>query len=240
MEYAHERGIVHRDLKPANVKVTNDDAVKVLDFGLAKTMQAETALVTTITSPTLSQMATQAGMLLGTAAYMSPEQARGKVVDRRADIWAFGCVLYEMLTGKMVFGGGAVTDTLAAVLPRGTGLVAATCGDAGPRSGAVAALLAERCEAAIAVYWRCAYFARRVLSGAPDPTLVGMEQTAVPLWRRALPWALFGATAVALGLLAWAPWHRGQRARARRARPFSDPPTGKDDHDDHWHIRALP
>ncbi len=106
MEYAHERGIVHRDLKPSNVKVTSDDAVKILDFGLAKTMQAETASGDAITSPTLSQMATQAGMLLGTAAYMSPEQARGKAVDRRADIWAFGCVLYEMLTGKMVFGGG--------------------------------------------------------------------------------------------------------------------------------------
>lgn len=116
LEYAHERGIVHRDLKPSNVKVTADDAVKILDFGLAKTMQAEAAFGDATTSPTISEMATRSGVLLGTAAYMSPEQARGKLVDRRADIWAFGCVLYEMLTGKMVFGGGTVTDTLAAVL----------------------------------------------------------------------------------------------------------------------------
>ena len=98
------------------MKVTSDDAVKIFDFGLAKTMVAETAFGDATTSPTLSQMATQTGMLLGTAAYMSPEQARGKLVERRADIWAFGCVLYEMLTGKMAFGGGAITDTLAAVL----------------------------------------------------------------------------------------------------------------------------
>ncbi len=116
LEYAHERGIVHRDLKPANVKVTNDDAVKVLDFGLAKAMEGDTASVDIATSPTLSRLATMQGVLLGTAAYMSPEQAKAKPVDRRADIWAFGCVLYEMLTGKMAFSGETVTDTLAAVI----------------------------------------------------------------------------------------------------------------------------
>jgi hypothetical protein len=115
LEYAHERGIVHRDLKPANVKVTNDDAVKVLDFGLAKAVECDASSVDIATSPTITRM-TQAGVLLGTAAYMSPEQARGKAVDRRADIWAFGCVLYEMLTGKMAFQGESVTDTLAAVI----------------------------------------------------------------------------------------------------------------------------
>jgi serine/threonine protein kinase len=116
LEYAHERGIVHRDLKPANVKVTRDDAVKVLDFGLAKALEGDAASIDISTSPTISRLATQAGVLLGTAAYMSPEQAKGKVVDRRADIWAFGCVLYEMLTGQMAFRGEAVTDTLAAVI----------------------------------------------------------------------------------------------------------------------------
>src|ERR1700733_11600958 len=116
LEYAHERGIVHRDLKPANVKVTSDDAVKVLDFGLAKAVQGEASEVDISSSPTMSRMATLAGVLLGTAAYMSPEQAKGKPVDRRADIWAFGCVLYEMLTGKMAFRGESVTDTLAAVI----------------------------------------------------------------------------------------------------------------------------
>jgi len=116
LEYAHERGIVHRDLKPANVKLTKDDAVKVLDFGLAKAAEGDAASVDIATSPTVGQMATQAGVLLGTPAYMAPEQARGKVVDRRADIWAFGCFLYEMITGKMAFRGETVTDTLAAVI----------------------------------------------------------------------------------------------------------------------------
>jgi eukaryotic-like serine/threonine-protein kinase len=116
LEYAHERGIVHRDLKPANVKVTNDDAVKILDFGLAKAIEGDASSIDISTSPTISHMVTQAGVLLGTAAYMSPEQAKGRPVDRRADIWAFGCVLYEMLTAKMAFGGETVTDILAAIV----------------------------------------------------------------------------------------------------------------------------
>jgi eukaryotic-like serine/threonine-protein kinase len=116
LEYAHERGIVHRDLKPANVKVTSDAAVKILDFGLARAVKGDGSATDVANSPTLSQMATQAGILLGTAAYMSPEQAKGKPVDRRTDIWAFGCVLYEMLTGKMAFRGEAVTDVLAAII----------------------------------------------------------------------------------------------------------------------------
>jgi eukaryotic-like serine/threonine-protein kinase len=116
LEYAHERGVVHRDLKPANIKISRDDSVKILDFGLAKAVQGEASEVDAAKSPTLTHMATQAGILLGTAAYMSPEQAKAKPVDRRADIWAFGCVLYEMLTGKHAFPGETVTDTLAAVI----------------------------------------------------------------------------------------------------------------------------
>ena len=115
-EYAHERGIIHRDLKPANLKVVGNDTVKVLDFGLAKAMDSELSAEDLSNSPTLSRLATQAGVLLGTAAYMSPEQAKGKPVDRRADIWAFGCVLHEMLTGTMAFQGDTTTDTLATVI----------------------------------------------------------------------------------------------------------------------------
>jgi serine/threonine protein kinase/Tol biopolymer transport system component len=116
LEYAHDRGIVHRDLKPANVKVTPDGMVKILDFGLAKALEGEAVAGDPSRSPTLSRLATQAGIVLGTAAYMSPEQAKGKSVDRRTDIWAFGCVLYEMLTGKHAFDGETVTDVLAAVV----------------------------------------------------------------------------------------------------------------------------
>ncbi|HEV2350942.1 MAG TPA: protein kinase [Terriglobia bacterium] len=116
LEFAHERGIIHRDLKPANIKITPDGAVKVLDFGLAKAFVAEDSSSGISNSPTISIAATQAGMILGTAAYMSPEQAKGKKVDRRADIWAFGCVCYEMLTGKKIFEGETTSDVLAAVI----------------------------------------------------------------------------------------------------------------------------
>jgi len=117
LEAAHEHGVIHRDLKPANVKVREDDTVKVLDFGLAKAFDpAATSSAEALNSPTLTMRATQLGLVLGTAAYMSPEQAKGKSVDRRADIWAFGAVLYEMLSGKRPFEGDDISDTLAAVL----------------------------------------------------------------------------------------------------------------------------
>jgi eukaryotic-like serine/threonine-protein kinase len=194
LEYAHERGIVHRDLKPANIKVTKDDAVKVLDFGLAKALEGDIQSQEISTSPTISHMATQAGILLGTAAYMSPEQARGKSVDRRADIWAFGCVLYEMLTGKATFAGETVSDTLAAVIkdePNWARLPAGT--------PARVRVLLQRClqkdpkqrlrdigDARIAL--------EEVLAGAPEP----LSETAEPPWRSVLPWVLFAAALVVL------------------------------------------
>jgi serine/threonine protein kinase/Tol biopolymer transport system component len=116
LEAAHEKGIIHRDLKPANVKSTPEGKVKVLDFGLAKAFAGDTSTEDMNNSPTLSMAATMQGVILGTAAYMSPEQARGKAVDKRTDIWAFGCVLYELLTGKQAFHGEDVTDILAAVV----------------------------------------------------------------------------------------------------------------------------
>ena len=204
LEYAHERGIVHRDLKPANIKVTPEGTVKVLDFGLAKALENETAAADISSSPTMSRLATQAGMILGTAAYMSPEQARGKPADRRVDIWAFGCVFYEMLTGKMAFNGETVSDTLASIIkevPDWTQL---------PSNTPVRVrVLVQRClqkdgrqrlqaigDARIAI--------DEVLSGAEDPIFAkaapqstAPEQSRIPAWRRALPWILAASMALA-------------------------------------------
>ncbi len=121
LDAAHEHGIVHRDLKPANIKLTPEGRVKVLDFGLAKALDpaaGSRAPLDATNSPTVTSLGTATGVILGTAAYMSPEQARGRSVDKRADIWAFGCVLYELLAGRRAFEGDTVSDTMAAVLTR--------------------------------------------------------------------------------------------------------------------------
>ena len=118
LEAAHEKGIVHRDLKPPNIKITPDGVVKVLDFGLAKAASGDAAPVDLTQSPTPTVGGTQEGIILGTAAYMSPEQARGQTADKRADVWAFGVVLYEMLTGRQAFEGETTSDVLAKVIER--------------------------------------------------------------------------------------------------------------------------
>lgn len=203
LEYAHERGIVHRDLKPANIKVTSDDAVKVLDFGLAKALQADATATDISSSPTLTRMATQAGIILGTAAYMSPEQAKGKNVDRRTDIWAFGCVLFEMLTAKPAFAGETVTDVLAAVVraePDWSQLPSSTpahirvllrrCLQKDPRQR-----LRDIGDARISL--------EEVLSGAQES--FSSAGVSFPFLRRGLPWAVSGLLAGALVcvLLLW-------------------------------------
>lgn len=207
LEYAHNRGIIHRDLKPSNIKLRADGAVKILDFGLAKALEGEVTEEESQNSPTLSAAATRAGLLLGTAAYMSPEQARGKRVDRRADIWAFGCVLYEMLTGRGTFSGETTSDILACVIraePDWAALPASTTPrirelllrclqkDARQRLQAIG-------DARIAI--------EEILSGSRSTSEAGTGGTAPNVWQGRIGWALLGLGlalgAAGAGLIAW-------------------------------------
>jgi len=217
LEAAHGQGIIHRDLKPANIKVRADGTVKVLDFGLAKALDpraSSPAAATLANSPTLTTpAATLAGVILGTAAYMSPEQARGKVVDKRTDIWAFGCVLYEMLTGARPFSGDDVTDTIAAVVradPDWSKLPSET-------PTAIRRLLRRCLEKDRMRRLRDAADARLEIDDALNP-LAGdanmvhaaapASETVVAGWQRVLPWAGISALGVALMLVLWGPWRR--------------------------------
>jgi serine/threonine-protein kinase len=199
LEAAHEKQIIHRDLKPANVKLTPKGTVKVLDFGIAKVL--ETRGISGPQAPSLTTPAmTQAGILLGTAAYMSPEQARGKTVDRRADIWAFGCLLYEMLTGQPAFGGEDVPITLARVLAHGTDMDSLP-GVISPAVRHTIALCLEKDPKK-----RIADISdvRLALQGKFEPPLAQLAQHAVaqPLWRRVLPLAATAAVAAVVAALA--------------------------------------
>ena len=194
LEEAHEHGIIHRDLKPANIKVTPDGKVKLLDFGLAKALEgdaSDSAANSQLShSPTMSRHMTEAGMIMGTAAYMSPEQARGKTVDKRADIWAFGVVLFEMLTGERLFAGETVSDVLAGVLKSEIDFQVLRA-----EVPAQVRTLLRRCLARdVKMRLRDMGEARVLLSGQLDPTVVEASSPAAARpsvsWRLALPWAL--------------------------------------------------
>jgi serine/threonine protein kinase len=221
LEYAHERGIIHRDLKPANVKITPEGSVKVLDFGLAKVLDEDHVAATGADSPTLTLGHTRAGVILGTAAYMSPEQAVGKTADRRSDIFSFGAVLYEMLTGVRAFTGDSAPEILAAVVkddPDWSKLPAMT-----PR--AVRELL-RRCltkdrKQRLQAIGEARIVLENPTRDEPAGAVIAAEPKRSWLWPAVA--ALFILTSAALGVVAWKYFHPAPPHLVK----FSFPPPGK-------------
>jgi serine/threonine-protein kinase len=210
LEAAHEQGIIHRDLKPANIKVRSDGTVKVLDFGLAKALEpAGASSVNATTSPTLSLHATMAGVILGTAAYMSPEQARGKAVDKRADIWAFGAVLFEMLTGRRAFAGENITDTIVSVVSKEPDWGALPAPTPMGLRRVLTRCLKKDSKARMRDIGEARLQIEELISGASDEMSTTSPVTPRSARAHALTSTLAASTlAFAIACLAlWAPWH---------------------------------
>ena len=209
LEAAHEQGVIHRDLKPANVKVKEDGQVKVLDFGLAKALEGGDSEEDVGNSPTLSIAATQAGMILGTAAYMSPEQARGQKADKRSDVWSFGVVLFEMLTGKRLFTGDTISDVLAAVLRAEADWDALPEDTPPPIRKLLRRCLTRERKQRLQAIGEARIGIDEFLENPVDASVL-MSAASVaqpePGWKRLLPWA-FGAAMTLVAILAvWSPW----------------------------------
>ena len=213
MEAAHEQGIIHRDLKPANIKVKDDGLVKVLDFGLAKAMGPDSASggsSDVMNSPTLTARSTELGMILGTAAYMAPEQAKGRAVDRRADIWAFGVVLFEMFTGRRGYEAEDVSETLAAVLTREVDWTALPASTPVRLKALVRDCLVRDPKERLRDIGDARRELQRIMDGGLDPVATPpavVALPAVPMWTRLLPWGI-----AALAIAAAAAAFLGQRS----------------------------
>jgi len=203
LESAHEKGIIHRDLKPANIKLTADGKIKILDFGLAKALEDPVSKSDSdglSRSPTLSVAATQAGIILGTAAYMSPEQAKGKAVDRRCDIWAYGAVLYEMLTGAQAFQGEDLSEVMAAVIMKEVGLDALAGIAPKPIERLIVRCLERDSRRRLSSISEARIAIEDYVAGPNDESegQATVSAPPLPLWKRVVPWTAAAVSAIIL------------------------------------------